>query len=66
MIFDQTKDILFQAHYIWVKGKIKIGTKDTPYVYNANIVLHGQKNSTYMVIDPDASGNKMMAVTGGL
>jgi hypothetical protein len=41
LIFDQTQDILLQAHYIWVKGKIKIGTQATPYKYNATIVLHG-------------------------
>lgn len=35
-------------------------------MYNATIVLHGEKDSPYMVIDADASGNKMMVVTGGL
>lgn len=35
-------------------------------MYNATIVLHGEKDSTYMVIDQDASGNKMMVVTGAL
>ena len=41
LIFDQTRDHLLEAHYIWVKGKIKIGTPSTPYKYNATIVLHG-------------------------
>ncbi|MFO0001847.1 MAG: G8 domain-containing protein [bacterium] len=40
-MFDQTRDHLLEAHYIWVKGKIKIGTPSTPYKYNATIVLHG-------------------------
>ena len=35
-------------------------------MYNATIVLHGEKDSTYMVVDQDASGNKMMVVTGAL
>lgn len=66
LIFDQSQDLLFQAHYIWVKGKIKIGTQSNPYKFNATIVLHGEKDSPYLVVDQDASGNKMMVVTGGL
>jgi hypothetical protein len=32
----------------------------------AEIVLHGKKEDSFLVIDPDASGNKLLAVTGGL
>ena len=28
--------------------------------------MHGNKEDRYLVLDPDASGNKMLAVTGGL
>ncbi len=28
--------------------------------------MHGSKDDHYLVLDPDASGNKMLAVTGGL
>lgn len=45
---------------------MRIGDEDSPFTNNANIILHGTKNSTYLTIDPDASGNKMLAVTGGL
>jgi hypothetical protein len=67
LIFDRTRDNKFEAHYIWVKqGIIRIGAADSPFTKNANIILHGGKNDSYLVIDPDASGNKMLAVTGGL
>jgi hypothetical protein len=29
-------------------------------------MLHGTKDDKYLLIDPEASGNKMLAVTGGL
>lgn len=66
LIFSQLGDNLFQAHTIWVKGKIVIGTAANPYIFNATIVLHGNKTSPYKTIDADASGNKMLVVTGGL
>lgn len=67
LIFDRTRDNIFQSKYIWVKkGIIKIGSEDSPFSKKANIILHGSKNDSYLVIDPDASGNKMLAVTGGL
>ena len=37
-----------------------------PYNQYANIILHGEKDDFKMVIDKSASGNKMLAVTGGL
>ena len=67
MIFDVTKNHTFQAHYIWVKrGIMRIGTPQNPYTNKATIVLHGEKDARYLVLDPDASGNKMLAVTGEL
>lgn len=67
LIFDRTRDNTFQAYYIWVKqGIIRIGSEDSPFAKQATIILHGAKNDSYLVIDGDASGNKMLAVTGGL
>jgi hypothetical protein len=48
------------------QGAVYIGSKDNPYTYKANIILNGNKNDLFTVLDPDASGNKMLAVTGGL
>ena len=63
--FDRSRDNLFQANKIWVqKGKIKIGSEDNPFETKAEIILHGNKDDRYMVIDDAASGNKMLAVTG--
>ena len=65
--FDRGRDNIFQAKKIWVqKGKIKIGSADKPFTTKANIILHGNKDDRYMVVDSDASGNKMLAVTGQL
>jgi hypothetical protein len=67
LIFDRSRDNTFQAHYIWVKqGIIQIGSATSPFAKKANIILHGAKNDSYLVVDPDASGNKMLAVNGGL
>ncbi len=67
LIFDKTRDNKFQAYYIWVKqGIIQIGNSTNPFTRKANIILHSAKDDNYLVIDPDASGNKMLAVTGGL
>ena len=56
-----------EGKYIWVKkGTIKIGSATLPYSQNANIILHGTRDDFQMVIDKSASGNKMLAVTGGL
>jgi len=51
LIFNMLGDNLFQAHYIWVKGKLTIGSAANPYIFNATIVLHGVKTSAYMPID---------------
>ena len=60
-----TKNHTFQAHYIWVKrGIMRIGTPQTPFTNQATIILHGEKDARYLVLDNDASGNKMLAVTG--
>ena len=67
LTFDRTRNNTFEAHKIWVKQVIiKIGSEVNPYVHNAKIVLHGEKEDKYMVLDPGASGNKMLAVTGGI
>mgnify|MGYP001289303286 FL=1 len=67
LIFDRTRDNTFESKYIWVKkGIIRIGSEESPFAKKANIILHGSKNDSYVVIDGDASGNKMLAVTGGL
>jgi hypothetical protein len=67
LIFDRSRDNIFQAHYIWVKqGIIQIGSNTSAFTKQANIILHGAKNDSYLVVDPDASGNKMLAVTGGI
>ena len=61
------KDLTFQANTIWVqRGGIYIGSPSKPYTYKANIILNGNKDDLYTVLDPDASGNKMLAVTGAL
>lgn len=45
LIFDRTRDNVFQAHKIWVKqGIIRIGSQDSPFSKSANIILHGTKN----------------------
>ncbi len=67
LIFDKNRDNIFQAYNIWVKqGIIQIGNLTNPFTKKANIILHGAKDDNYLVIDPDTSGNKMLAVTGGL
>lgn len=67
LTFDQMRDNKLEAHYIWVKqGELNIGKQNTPYIYNAEIILHGEKGDRYLVLDPDASGNKMLAATGKL
>ena len=67
LVFDNTQNLTLQSHYIWVnKGTIRIGSESMPYSQTANIVLHGEKNDFQMVIDKSASGNKILAVTGGL
>ena len=56
-----------QAKYIWVNlGVLKAGTQEAPFTGQIDIILHGEKDDNYLVIDPQASGNKMLAVTGGL
>ncbi len=67
LVFDNTQDLTLQSHYIWVnKGTIRVGSESMPYSQTANIILHGEKNDFQMVIDKSASGNKILAVTGGL
>lgn len=67
LIFDRQINHTFEAHYIWVKqGIIKIGSEESAFTNQAKIILHGNKNDRYLVVDPNASGNKMLAVTGGL
>ena len=67
LIFDNSQNITLQGQYIWVKkGTIRIGSVDMPYSQYANIILHGEKSDFQMVIDKSASGNKILAVTGGL
>lgn len=67
LVFDPTLDHTFEANKIWVnQGFISIGSKATPYAKKAKIILNGEKDDDYMVLDPDASGNKMLAVTGGI
>jgi hypothetical protein len=61
------KDLTFQANTIWVQqGGIYIGSPSKPYTHKATIILNGNKDDLYTVLDPDASGNKMLAVTGAL
>ncbi len=67
LVFDNTKNLTLQSQYIWVKkGTIRIGSESNPYSQYANIILHGEKDDFKMVIDESASGNKILAVTGGL
>lgn len=67
LIFNQTKDSKLEAKNIWVKnGRIIIGSEAEPFTHKAEIILHGEKDDPYVTLDPDASGNKMLAVTGGL
>ena len=67
LIFDNTQNITLESKYIWVKkGTIRVGSETLPYNKNANIILHGRRDDFQMVIDKSASGNKMLAVTGGL
>ncbi len=67
LIFDNSQNITLQGQYIWVKkGTIRIGSENAPYSQYANIILHGEKDDFQMVIDKSASGNKILAVTGGL
>lgn len=67
LYFDDTKDLTFAANKIWVNlGGMFIGTKTNPFQHQATIILNGEKDDYYTVIDPGASGNKMLAVTGAL
>lgn len=64
--FDQ-KDLTLQAKTIWIQqGGLFIGTAAQPYTYQANIILNGEKDDVFTVIDPSASGNKMLVITGAL
>ena len=66
--FDETREAsVLQAHYIWVsQGILRAGSDTTPFTSKIDIILHGEKEDDYLVVDPNASGNKMLAVTGGL
>lgn len=66
--FDESRETsTLQAKYIWVsQGILRAGTPTSPFTNNIEIILHGEKDDDYFVIDPNASGNKMLAVTGGL
>ena len=60
-------DLTFQAKTIWVnQGNIFIGKSTEPFPNKATIILNGEKDDLYTVIDAGASGNKMLAVTGGI
>lgn len=67
LYFNDTQDMTLSASTIWVNlGGIFIGSKSSPYKRKATIILNGNFGDLYTVIDPDASGNKMLAVTGAL
>lgn len=51
-MFDIKMNHTFEAHYIWVrKGALKIGSPEEPYLNQAKIVLHGEKDDEYLVLD---------------
>ena len=65
--FDPNRDNKLEAHFIWVtNGIIRIGEEDAPFTNNAEIILHGEKEDPYMAFTPSITGNKILAVTGGL
>lgn len=67
LYFDDTQDLTFAANTIWVNlGGIYIGTATNPYKHQATIKLNGKISDLYTVLDSDASGNKMLAVTGAI
>jgi hypothetical protein len=67
LLYFDYQDLTFQANTIWVQqGGIFIGSPAQPYTYKATIILNGNINDTYTVLDPSSSGNKMLAVTGAL
>jgi hypothetical protein len=67
LLYFNKQDLTFQAKTIWVnQGGIFIGRQNKPFPNKATIILNGEKDDPYTVIDSGASGNKMLAVTGGI
>lgn len=67
LLYFKKMDLTFQAKTIWVnQGGIFIGKSTEPFPNKATIILNGEKDDPYTVIDAGASGNKMLAVTGGI
>jgi hypothetical protein len=65
--FDDSRANVLEAKYIWVRnGKMVAGSQDSPFMNDLNIILNGEKDERTFVIDPATSGNKMLAVSGGL
>lgn len=66
-MFDQSRDNRLEAFNIWVRnGILSAGQPGSPFPNKVDIVLHGEISSPYIVLDPEAEGNKMLAVTGTL
>ena len=67
LLYFKKMDLTFQAKSIWVnQGGIFIGKSTEPFPNKATIILNGEKDDPYTLIDAGASGNKMLAVTGGI
>ena len=65
--FEDTADRTLEAYKIWVRvGDVFVGDDGYPFTHQAKIILHGSKDDDHLVVDPGESGNKMLAVTGGL
>jgi hypothetical protein len=66
LTFQNDKDIHLHAKHIFVRaGELIIGSKAVPYVHNAQITLHGERQADGMVYDNAIeAGNKLIANVG--
>jgi len=63
LTFDNTTDTHFKAKHIFIRaGELHIGSEEYPYLKNATITLHGERNDRTIVYDNSIeAGNKLIA-----
>jgi hypothetical protein len=65
--FDRTGDRSLQAATILVLGELVVGNASAPFLRNAEIVLHGNRNSPTLVVSNEHFlGNKVLAIFGNV
>ncbi|KAA0165290.1 hypothetical protein FNF31_01943 [Cafeteria roenbergensis] len=68
LTFAVDKDLTLRANNIEVRGRMRVGTEQTPYLRSARIILRGTRTSPSAPIIHDKLwlGNKVLAVVGRL